>query len=118
MTGVHGFKFAIHEVETQIIAGGEFEFQRDAPILKRDIVEDGDAVIGFSVFGDLHHAVLQIDLLVAFGAPGTVAGPSVADVFLACGGFITGEVVGKKKHRFSGAKMGAKGQKEGGVEKA
>jgi hypothetical protein len=116
MPGVDGFEFAIDEIDAEIVAITEFELQFDDAVLKFGRVKDGDAVIGLGVLCDVHHAIFEIDLLVAFRAPGAVAGPAIADVLLAGRFFIAGEVVGEKEHGLGGCLSGEPGAK--GKEKA
>jgi hypothetical protein len=111
MTGVDGFQLAIDEIDTEVIALAELEAQLDDAVLKLDVVEDRDAVIGFGVLRDVHHAVFEIDLLVAFGPPAAVAGPAVADVLLAGRGFIAGEVIGEEQRGLGGHEENHRGHR-------
>jgi hypothetical protein len=97
MTRMHGLQLSINEIDAEVIAFTEFELQFDETVLKLGRVEDGDTVIGLGVFRDVHGTVLEIDLLVAFGPPGAVAGPAVANVFFAWRGFIAIEVIREKR---------------------
>jgi hypothetical protein len=108
VTGVHGLQLAIDEIDTKIVAFTEFELQFDETVLKLDVVEDGDPVIGLGMLRDVHDAADEIDLLMAFGAPSAVAGPSVADVFFAGRGFIAGEVIGVEKNGIGSGELAAK----------
>jgi hypothetical protein len=64
------------------------------------------------MLGDVHHAVDEIDLLMAFGTPAAVAGPAVADVLLARRGFIAGEVIREEQRGFGGLKKTTEGTEE------
>ena len=108
MAGMHGLQLAIDKIDAEIIALAEFEAQLDDAVLKRDIVEDGNAVIRLRVLRDVHHTIDQIDLLMPFGTPTAVTGPPIADVLLPGSRFIAGEFIGDEKSGFCGGERSGK----------
>ena len=112
VTGVHGFELAIDEIDAEVVALAELEAQLDDAVLKLDVVEDGHAVISLGMFGDVHNAIDEIDLLMPFGPPAAVAGPAIADVLLAGRFFVAGKVIGEEQRGLSSHQMAAKDRTE------
>ena len=96
MAGMHFLQGQVGEVEHEgVLRLMELEAHRGGSVDELEGVPDIHRMNGFRVDVDVHRAVHEIDLLVAFRAPGAAGVPTVTGFVLHLLGLLTIERIGE-----------------------